>query len=182
MSQLLVDADGVRERLEKMADALAGMIEHPGQSALIGIRTRGAVLAQRLQALIEQRKGWQLPLGILDITLYRDDLSQLDVHPIVRHTKLEFDVPPPLGGVIDDVLYTGRTIRSALDEITDFGRPRAIRLAVMVDRGLREFPIQADFAALTVPTVPEQVVKVCLDETDGEDKILLTQRAPAISR
>lgn len=180
MSKELLNAEGLDGKLREMARALAQMAGgEPGEAALIGIRTRGVILAQRLQKILAVEHGLNLPLGILDITLYRDDLSTLDTHPIVRHTHLDFDVTGRLVILIDDVLYTGRTIRSAMDEIIDFGRPRAIRLAVMVDRGGREYPIQPDYAAISVKTTDREVIKVCLDEVDGEEKVILTNRPDA---
>ncbi len=174
MSRQVLDAQGLGAKLNEMADAVAEMIRRDADNAvLMGIRTRGVTLAQRLKGLLAERHGLELPLGILDITLYRDDLSTLDTHPIVRHTLLDFDVTDRLVLLIDDVLYTGRTVRSAMDEIVDFGRPRAIRLVVMIDRGGREYPIQADWTALQIPTGPREVVKVELDEIDGEDKVVV---------
>lgn len=175
MATELLNAEALGGKLHDMARALAAMVGgEPGAAALIGVRTRGAILAQRLQKLLADEHGLDIPVGVLDITLYRDDLSTLDVHPIVRHTHLDFDVTGRLVLLIDDVLYTGRTVRSAMDEIVDFGRPRAIRLAVIVDRGGREYPIQADYAAVTVQTTDREAVKVCLDEVDGEEKVILT--------
>ncbi|MCE5228258.1 bifunctional pyr operon transcriptional regulator/uracil phosphoribosyltransferase PyrR [bacterium] len=180
MSTELLNAEGLDGKLREMARALAEMAGgEPREAALIGIRTRGVIVAQRLQKILAAEHGLNLPLGILDITLYRDDLSTLDTHPIVRHTHLDFDVTDRLVILIDDVLYTGRTVRSALDEIIDFGRPRAIRLAVIVDRGGREYPIQPDYAAMTVQTNDRDVIKVCLDEVDGEEKVILTNRPEA---
>ncbi|MEN6627410.1 MAG: bifunctional pyr operon transcriptional regulator/uracil phosphoribosyltransferase PyrR [Candidatus Sumerlaeia bacterium] len=175
MSTELLNAEALDGKLRGMARAIAEMIGgKPREAALIGVRTRGAILAQRLQKLLADEHDLALPLGVLDITLYRDDLSTLDTHPIVRHTHLDFDVTDRLVILIDDVLYTGRTVRSAMDEIVDFGRPRAIRLAVMVDRGGREYPIQADYAAITVQTTGRDMIKVCFDEVDGEEKVILT--------
>ncbi len=175
MFKELLNAQGLGAKLRDMARALADMAgREPQAAALIGIRTRGVILAQRLQKILAAEHGLNLPLGILDITLYRDDLSTLDTHPIVRHTHLDFDLTGRLVILIDDVLYTGRTVRSAMDEIVDFGRPRAIRLAVMVDRDGREYPIQADYAAIRVETTAHDLVKVCLDEVDGEEKVILT--------
>jgi pyrimidine operon attenuation protein/uracil phosphoribosyltransferase len=176
MAEKLLDAAGLKSRIATMARALAAMVTDPDATAMIGIRTRGALLAQRIHKIFTLEYEWAMPVGILDITLYRDDLSQLGAFPLVRKTHLDFDLTGRLILLIDDVLYTGRTVRSALDEIVDFGRPQAVRLAVLVDRGGREYPIQPDYAALTVQTDPSHVVKVCLNEVDGEEKVLLAPR------
>lgn len=178
MGEQLLSADELKSNIAAMANALAAMALDPTQVAIIGIRTRGALLAQRIHKILAVEREWMLPVDILDITLYRDDLSQLASHPLVRKTQLDFDVTGKTILLVDDVLYTGRTIRSAIDEIIDFGRPRAIRLAVLVDRGGREYPIQPDYAAFNVQTTPQQVVKVFLNEIDGEDKVVLAQRPP----
>ena len=156
VSEVLLDAPSLAEKIRVLADGLAAFVDDPERTAIIGIMTRGATLAQRVHDILLQEKRWDLPVGLLDITLYRDDPSQLASHPLVRKTDLDFDVENRTILLIDDVLYTGRTIRSALDQIVDFGRPRAVKLGVLVDRGLREYPIQADVAVLSVPTTEEQ--------------------------
>lgn len=176
MGEQLMSAEELKVSLARMAEALAAMITNPEEVAILGIRTRGALIAQRIHKILALEREWDLPVGILDITLYRDDLSQLASHPLVRRTQLDFNVTGKLILLIDDVIYTGRTIRSAIDEIIDFGRPKAIRLGVLVDRGGREYPIQPDYAALTVQTNADHVVKVYLNEVDGEDKVVLAQR------
>lgn len=176
MGEQLMSAEELKSNLAAMAQSLAAMITDPAEAVILGIRTRGALIAQRIHKILALEREWMLPVGILDITLYRDDLSQLASHPLVRKTQLDFDVTGKMILLIDDVIYTGRTIRSAIDEIIDFGRPKAIRLAVLVDRGGREYPIQPDIAALTVQTTTQQTVKVFLNEIDGEEKVVLTQR------
>ena len=176
MAEELLDARALHGKIVEMAHALAAMVSDPERTAIIGIRTRGAILAQRIHKIFALEHEWNMPVGILDITLYRDDLSQLGSFPLVRKTHLDFDVTGRLVLLVDDVLYTGRTARSAMDEIVDFGRPRAIKLGVLVDRGGREYPIQPDCAALTIQTDPSHVVKVCLVEVDGEEKVLLAPR------
>ncbi|MBI3736216.1 bifunctional pyr operon transcriptional regulator/uracil phosphoribosyltransferase PyrR [Candidatus Sumerlaeota bacterium] len=176
MTTLLLDTPQLEAKIGELADALAALAGEPDTCALVGIRTRGVILAQRIQKYLMAKRGWEFPLGIVDITLYRDDLSQLALHPLVRGTEIAFDIEGKTIFLIDDVLYTGRTIRSAIDEIIDFGRPRAIRLGVLVDRGLREYPIQADCAALTVRTTPEEQIKVHFIEKDGVDEVILTRR------
>ena len=144
------------------------------QLALIGIRTRGVFLAQRLKKAIKDIEGVDLPIGILDITLYRDDLTLVGSKPVVRETLIDFDITDMKIVLVDDVFFTGRTIRAGLDALVDFGRPAIIQLAVLVDRGHRELPIRADFVGKNIPTSKEQDVKVVLGETDGEtDEVLV---------
>jgi pyrimidine operon attenuation protein/uracil phosphoribosyltransferase len=139
--------------------------------ALIGIRTRGAYLAERLAKKIHGVESLALPVGVLDITLYRDDLSSVAHQPVVKPTQLPFDVQGKIIVLVDDVLFTGRTVRAAIDAILDFGRPRAIQLAVLVDRGHRELPIRADYVGKVVPTTQGEEVRVRLSETDGMDQV-----------
>jgi pyrimidine operon attenuation protein/uracil phosphoribosyltransferase len=139
--------------------------------ALIGIRTRGAYLAERLAKKIRGVESLALPVGVLDITLYRDDLSSVAHQPVVKPTQLPFDVQGKIIVLVDDVLFTGRTVRAAIDAILDFGRPRAIQLAVLVDRGHRELPIRADYVGKVVPTTQGEEVMVRLTETDGMDQV-----------
>lgn len=179
MVQQLLDKDQIQAKVVEMAATMAGMVSDPHRLAVIGIRTRGAILAQRIHHLLAVEREWTMPLGILDITLYRDDLSQLASHPLVQKTHLDFDVTGRTVLLIDDVLHTGRTIRSAIDEIIDFGRPHAIRLGVLVDRGGREYPIQPDYAALKTQVAHEQVVRVWMQEVDAEEKVVLTERPPS---
>ncbi len=143
--------------------------------ALLGIRTRGVPLAQRIQGKIKEIEGADLPLGILDITLYRDDLSTIAKLPIVNGTQIDFDVNDKKLVLVDDVLYTGRTVRAALDAIVDIGRPSAIQLMVLVDRGHRELPIRADYVGKNVPTSKKEIIKVNLKEVDGENSVLIVE-------
>lgn len=143
--------------------------------ALLGIRTRGVPLAQRIQGKIKEIEGADLPLGILDITLYRDDLSTIAKLPIVNGTQIDFDVNDKKLVLVDDVLYTGRTVRAALDAIVDIGRPAAIQLMVLVDRGHRELPIRADYVGKNVPTSKKEIIKVNLKEVDGENSVLIVE-------
>ena len=172
-AQQLLDAGQLDQKLREMSHALVGLLgEAPESGVLLGIRTRGVVMARRLKRMIAEERGIDLPLGILDITLYRDDLSTREIQPIVQRTLLEFNVTDKQVLLIDDVLHTGRTVRSAIDEIIDFGRPRAIRLAVMVEREGREYPIQPDYAALRVAS-DDREVSVRLNEIDGDDQVIL---------
>ncbi len=140
---------------------------------LIGIQRRGVVLAMRMADAIEESDGVRLPVGALDIALYRDDLSEVATYPIVRPTELPFDINERTVVLVDDVLFTGRTIRAAMDALTDFGRPRAIRLAVLVDRGHRELPIRADHVGRNLPTARAERVNVHVTEIDGVDEVEL---------
>ena len=157
--------------------------KHAGTSglALVGIQRRGVPLARRLSAAIEEHEAARLPVGALDITFYRDDLSLVAQQPLVKGTDLPFDLNGATIVLVDDVLYTGRTIRAAMDALIDFGRPRAIRLAVLVDRGHRELPIRADHVGKNVPTSREELVRVHLAETDGEDGVEIERPAPALA-
>lgn len=174
----LLDAAGIARALRRIASAI---VERNGGTEgllLVGIRTGGVPLSRRLLRLVAEAEGSAPPLGTIDITLYRDDVGAGLPKPRVGPTEL----PGPIGGkkivLVDDVLYTGRTIRAALDALMDFGRPRAVELAVLVDRGLRELPIQPDYVGLALATRPEQSVKVLLQELHGQDRVVLRERAP----
>ena len=139
--------------------------------AIVGIRTRGDFIARRVQAKIKEIESVEVPLGVVDITLYRDDLGTGAEQPVVRGTDLPFDIDKKVIVLVDDVLYTGRTVRSALDAIIDFGRPIKVQLAVLCDRGHRELPIRADFVGKNVATAPEESVRVRLNDCDGEEGV-----------
>ena len=141
--------------------------------AVIGIRRRGVPLAERICARIAAARGRDVPFGVLDITLYRDDLTTVSNRPMLRETLIDFDINDRSLVLIDDVLFTGRTIRAALDGLVDLGRPRRVQLAVMVDRGHRELPIQADYIGIVVQTEFDEIVEVRLREEDGEDCVVL---------
>ena len=151
---------------------------HPNLSSmvLIGIRRRGVPLAQRLQKKIEKLSGQKLPLGILDITFYRDDLSLVDTQPVVEGSHLDFDVTDKDVLLIDDVLYTGRTTRAALESVLDYGRARRIELVALIDRGNRELPIQADYVGKFVESTEDEVVEVLISSIDGEEGAFLTTK------
>ena len=143
--------------------------------AIIGIRTRGYILAERIADAIEAIDGEKLPVGALDITLYRDDLSVISEQPVVHRTEIDFDIEGKIIILVDDVLYTGRTIRCALDALIDFGRPKIIQLAILIDRGHRELPIRADYVGKNVPTSQKELVQLRLEETDGEDIVFIEE-------
>jgi len=144
-----------------------------GDLAIVGIRTRGYVLAERIAEIISRIDATELPVGGLDITLYRDDLSAVAEQPIIHKTEIDFDIEGKNIILVDDVLYTGRTIRSALDALIDFGRPKSIQLAVLIDRGHRELPIRADYVGKNLPTSPKELVQLKLEEVDGEDSVFI---------
>lgn len=170
---VLMDADAMRRAMVRISHEIVEKNKGAENVMLIGIRTRGVPLAKRLAALIEEIEGVKLPVGMLDITLYRDDLSSLGYNPVVHGTEIHEDLNGKTVILVDDVLYTGRTIRCALDAIIDMGRPRMIQLAVLIDRGHRELPIRADFAGKNVPTSRKEAVDVRLKEQDGVDEVLL---------
>jgi pyrimidine operon attenuation protein/uracil phosphoribosyltransferase len=160
--------------IEQLVGKVAASFKSSETLNIVGIRTRGEVLAQRLSGLLAKQGFGQIGRGILDITLYRDDLSEIGPRPLVRPTHIDIDINGAPLLLVDDVLFTGRSVRAALDALTDFGRPSAIRLAVLVDRGGRELPIQPDFVGLILSDVPaDDRVNVHFVETDGRDEIVV---------
>jgi pyrimidine operon attenuation protein / uracil phosphoribosyltransferase len=169
----MMEADDLTRVLKLLAAHLHRDFPNDPELVLLGIKTRGVYIAERLAEHLLASHDQTVATGILDITLYRDDLSTLGAQPVVGKTDIDFDVMDKKIILIDDVLYTGRTIRAAMDEIVDFGRPKLIRLLVIVDRGLREYPIQADYIGQKVETSQGEVIQVRLKEADGEDRVLL---------
>ncbi len=147
----------------------------PEGLAIVGIRTRGFMLAERIAQAISRIDGSGVAVGALDITLYRDDLSVVAEQPIMHKTEIDFDIEGKNIILVDDVLYTGRTIRCALDALIDFGRPKSIQLAVLIDRGHRELPIRADYVGKNLPTSQKELVQVKLQEIDGEDSVFIEE-------
>jgi pyrimidine operon attenuation protein/uracil phosphoribosyltransferase len=168
----ILDADDVRRALTRIAHEIVERNGGVERLVLIGIRSRGVPIARRLASLIEQHEGTSVPVGSLDITYYRDDLTRVPHSPIVKRSDLETDVGGQVVVLVDDVLYTGRTVRAALDALTDHGRPQAVRLATLVDRGHRELPIRPDFVGKNLPTNLEEIVHVRLRETDDVDEVV----------
>jgi pyrimidine operon attenuation protein/uracil phosphoribosyltransferase len=160
----IVDADGLRRIVTRIDDLV-----------LVGIRRRGVPIAQRIAAKIQEFEGAPPVLGSLDITLYRDDLSTVAHQPVVGSTDIPVDINGKIVVLVDDVLYTGRTIRAAMDALIDFGRPRAVQLAVVVDRGHRELPIRADYVGKNVPTSKKEVIGVKLADVDGVDSVVIKE-------
>jgi len=172
----MFDATWVGEAVQTLIGQLLEQPDLLEDAAIIGIRTRGATLANRIAEQVSRQTGQQPPLGALDITLYRDDLNSARAVPAVRATQIPFNVEGKKILLVDDVLYTGRTIRAALDELIDFGRPRWIRLAVLIDRGCRELPVCADYAAHRVSVPPEHFLRVHFGEVDGADEVIIIER------
>ena len=171
-AQIMV-ADGIRRALTRISHEIIEKNKGIADLALVGIRTRGVPLARRIAEKIKEIEGAEVPVGILDISLYRDDLSAVADQPIVNKTEIPFSVVNKTIVLVDDVIYTGRTVRAALDGIIDLGRPKAIQLAVLVDRGHRELPIRPDFVGKNVPTSKQELISVCLTEIDHEDSIYI---------
>jgi len=167
----IMDSDDISRALTRIAHQILERNRGAGNIILVGIRTRGAPLAKRIAELIARIEGSEVPVGILDITLYRDDLQLVAKQPVVGKTELPTSVEGRVVVLIDDVLFTGRTIRAAMDEIMDFGRPNSIQLAVLIDRGHREVPIRADYVGKNVPTSAKELISVEVREYDGNDGV-----------
>jgi pyrimidine operon attenuation protein/uracil phosphoribosyltransferase len=172
-----MDQESIRRAMMRIAHEILEKNRGVGGLCLIGIRTRGAIIAERIQDCIKKIEGETVPVGILDITLYRDDFTLLAHQPVVHQTDIDFDVTGKKVILIDDVLFTGRTIRAALDAIIDLGRPANIQLAVLIDRGHRELPIRADYVGKNIPTSIKQNVAVLLKDKDGveEDEVVIEE-------
>jgi len=178
-SAVVMDADRISRTLTRIAHEIVERNKGVDELALVGIRTRGVHIARRIARILREITSREVPTGSLDITLYRDDLMRTAVgpQPVVRRTEIPFSIDDQKILLVDDVLYTGRTTRAALDALIDFGRPKAIQLIVLVDRGHRELPIKADYVGKNLPTNPEESVRVRLEETDGLDEVVLQQEA-----
>ena len=172
---VVIDADRMQRSLTRIAHEIVERNRTIEDLALVGIRERGVPLARRIAAELKSISGKDVPTGALDITLYRDDRMRHAVgpQPVVRSTEISFDIDDRVILLVDDVLYTGRTIRAALDALIDFGRPRSIQLAVLVDRGHRELPIKADYVGKNVPTSRRESIQVRLQEVDGHDDVVI---------
>lgn len=169
----VMDAEQIEKAVARMAHEIIEKNKEIQKLSIIGIRTRGAFLAERLSAQIRQIAHKDVEVGILDITLYRDDLTAVAEQPVVHKTEIPFDIQDRIIILIDDVLYTGRTIRCALDALIDFGRAMSIQLAVLIDRGHRELPIRADYVGKNIPTSQKEVVYVRIKEADGVDEVIV---------
>lgn len=173
----VMDGDQVRRSITRISHEILERNSGIENLAVVGIRRRGEDLARRIVSRIKEIEGSAPPMGIVDITLYRDDLSSSAEQPTVRGTTLPFNVDRAVIVLVDDVLFTGRTIRAALDAIIDFGRPRTVQLAVLVDRGHRELPIRADYVGKSIPTSRREQVEVRINEVDGEDGVYVRMRS-----
>ena len=171
--RLILSADEIDEILDRMASSIYAGVADKDNLVLVGIRTGGVYLANRLYEKIRAREGREIPVGILDIGLYRDDWTRLGTNPIVRSTELPVSIDDRIVVLVDDVLFTGRTVRAAMDALIDFGRPKQIELAVLVDRGHRELPICANYVGTSVFTTLEEVVNVYMSETGAEDRVVV---------
>lgn len=173
--KVLLDNDGIRRGLVRISHEIIEKNKGIENLVLVGIRTRGVPLAKRIRDNMAEIEGKKIDVGVLDITLYRDDLSTATEQPIVHKTEIDFDVTGKVLVLVDDVLYTGRTVRAALDAIIDLGRPAQIQLAVLVDRGHRELPIRADYVGKNIPTSKQELIHVALKEIDGGDQVILQE-------
>lgn len=169
-------AEDIRRILARIAHEIIEKNRGARYLVLVGMRTRGVPLAKRLAVLIRNLEGIEVPVGALDISLYRDDFSSLESKPVVQRTDIPTDITDKQVILIDDVLYTGRSIRAAMDALVDLGRPKSIQLAVVIDRGHRELPIRADYVGKNVPSSRSEEIQVCVEEIDGNDKVTISTK------
>lgn len=172
----ILDEKSFQRALKRIAHEIVERNKGTSDLVIIGIKNRGAILAERLSSVLREIEEVKIKVGVMDINLYRDDIQVKLEQPVVQKTEIPFDVKDKIVILVDDVLFTGRTIRAALDEIIDFGRPRAIQLAVLIDRGHRELPIRADYVGKNVPTSLDEEILVKTKETDGEDGVYLMKK------
>jgi pyrimidine operon attenuation protein/uracil phosphoribosyltransferase len=172
----IMDEQAINRAITRIAHEIIEKNKGVEDLALIGIQRRGVPLAKRIEEKIKEVEGVDIPVGILDITLYRDDLSLLSEHPIIKGTEIDFIIYDKRLILVDDVLYTGRTVRAAIDALMDLGRPLMIQLAILVDRGHRELPIRADYIGKNVPTSKTEIVHVKLDEIDEANEVVIAER------
>ena len=173
--RVIMDAQAIERALTRVAHEVLERTKGTDDLVLVGIRSRGVHIAQRLRERIREIEHAEVPAGIIDITLYRDDLSRSRQQPEVKGTQIPFAVDDQRVVLVDDVLFTGRTVRAALDALVDFGRPRSVQLVVLVDRGHRELPIRADYVGKNVPTAVNESVQVRLRESDGRDEVVIAR-------
>ena len=171
----ILDADDIQRAIVRVAHEIVERNHGTADLVLVGIQRRGVTVARRVAEAIARNENVEVPFGTLDITFYRDDLSTMGPAPSVGKTDLPFDINGKTIVLVDDVLYTGRTVRAAMNELMDYGRARAIQLAVLVDRGHRELPIRADFVGKNVPTSSREVIKVMVEEFDGQEQVVLAK-------
>jgi len=171
----IMDANKIRRVLQRLATEILERNRNLKNLVIVGIRTRGIYLGKRIAALIKEMEKIDVPVGVLDITLYRDDFSELETQHMVQKTEIPFSIAKKDVLLVDDVLFTGRTIRAAMDGLFDLGRPKTIQLLVLIDRGHRELPIRADYVGKVLPTSRKELVQVKLKEVDGVDEVLITE-------
>lgn len=172
----IMDKDAIEKALIRISHEIIERNKNAGDLAIVGIRKRGEYLARRIADYVNKISGSKIPMGALDITLYRDDLTQVSEQPLVHATEIDFNIDGKQIILADDVLYTGRTIRCALDALIDLGRPAGIQLAVLIDRGHRELPIRADYVGKNVPTSLDEDIEVKLTECDGKDEVVICEK------
>jgi pyrimidine operon attenuation protein/uracil phosphoribosyltransferase len=175
--KIVMTSEDIKRSLARIAHEIIERNKTTGHLVLVGMRTRGVPLANRLASNMEDLEGLKIPVGALDISFYRDDLSSLDQQPTVQHTDIPVSINNKSVVLIDDVLYTGRSIRAAMDALIDLGRPRSIQLAVLIDRGHRELPIRADYVGKNIPSSRHEEIQVQLVETDGIDKVVIIKNS-----
>ena len=171
VKSVIMDKAQMERTIHRMAHEIIEQNKGLEKIRLVGIRSRGVPLAERISAYLKQIEQTEIPVGIIDITLYRDDLSTISHQPVIKGSSIDFEMEDSVVILVDDVLFTGRTVRAAIDALLDFGRPKQIQLAVLVDRGHRELPIKADYAGKNVPTSKDEIINVSFEETDGEDSV-----------
>jgi len=176
MPKIIADSKEISKEIESLADEIVADCPNISNLILIGIQRRGAQISQRILNVINEKYNVDVPLGILDITFYRDDLSMVSEQPVIHNTNIPFSLDEKYVVLVDDVIYTGRTIRSALDALVDFGRPSMVKLLALVDRGMRELPIQPDYAGWVIPTNYDDKISVKVIELDGEDLVEMISR------
>jgi pyrimidine operon attenuation protein/uracil phosphoribosyltransferase len=173
---VVLTQEEIKKTLQRLTHQILETNPSLKELVLVGIQTRGVYLAKRIQAVLEEIGGVEIPLGVLDITLYRDDLTAIGINPLVKATQIDFDLNDKMVILIDDVLFTGRTIRAALNALMDFGRPTKVELLVLIDRGHRELPIRADFVGKNIPTAKDETVEVRLEEVDAKDEVVVGEK------
>ncbi len=180
--KVVLDGADMRRTLVRIAHEIVEKQIEPQELAIVGIHRRGAILARRLRTLLDELLGTEVPLGDVDISFYRDDLSRRADAPVVNASHLDFDVDGRTVVIVDDVLYTGRTVRAAIEAIFDYGRPGRMQLAVLADRGHRELPIRPDYVGKNLPTSRDERVNVRVQELDGDDQVTITALEEVLSR
>lgn len=173
----VMDAPKIRRAIHRMTTEIIERNRNLKNLVIVGIRTRGIYLGKRISKVIKEMEKVDIPVGVLDITLYRDDFTEMETQHMVKKTEIDFPIAEKDVLLVDDVLFTGRTIRAAMDSLIDLGRPRSIQLLVLIDRGHRELPIRADYVGKVLPTSKREIVQVQFKEIDGSDEVLITEPA-----